>query len=269
MEILKRSILSKGIQSFSSRGALRLLAATVVIAFAALPAVAQAPGTPLPSVSVGVGQAQQPQDLAVTIQILLLITVLTLAPSILIMMTSFVRIIIAFHFLRQALSAHSMPPNQVIVGLALFLTFFIMAPVIGEIYDNAWTPYSNQEITISTAFERAQDPLRTFMLAHTREKDLELFVRIADIEQPDTPADLPMRVIIPGFMISELRVGFQIGFLIYLPMLIVDMVVAAVLMSMGMMMLPPVMISLPFKLLLFVLVDGWYLVVESLVESFA
>jgi len=222
----------------------------------------------LPGISIGVTPAQGSQDIAVTIQVLLLLTVLTLAPSILIMMTSFIRIVIAFHFLRQALSTQSLPPNQLIVSLALFLTLFIMYPVFSDIYVNAWTPYSNQEITLADAWGRAQEPMRAFMLSHTREKDIQLFVRMAEIEQPDTPDQLPMRVIIPGFIISELRVGFQIGFLIYMPMLIVDMVVASVLMSMGMMMLPPIMISLPFKLLLFVLVDGWYLVVQSLVESF-
>lgn len=224
--------------------------------------------SPLPKVTIGVSEAQNANDIAVTLQVMLLLTVLTLAPSILIMMTSFVRIVIAFHFLRQALGTQSLPPNQLLIGLALFLTMFIMSPVITDIYENAWIPYSNQEITLDNAWGKAQEPLRGFMLKHTREKDLELFVRIADMDQPNTQDDLPMRVIIPGFIISELRIGFQIGFLIYMPMLIVDMVVASVLMSMGMMMLPPVMISLPFKLLLFVLVDGWYLVVQSLVESF-
>ncbi|MCB2210565.1 flagellar type III secretion system pore protein FliP [bacterium] len=229
-------------------------------------AQAQTPG--LPAITLDVDQATGPADLAVTIQILLLLTVLTLAPSILIMTTSFVRLIIAFHFLRQALSTQSLPPNQMIVGLSLFLTVFIMAPVISDIHENAWTPYSQQEITLEQAWDRAQEPLRDFMLGQTREKDLALFVRVADISQPDNPDQLPMHVIVPAFIISELRIGFQIGFLIYMPMLIVDMVVASVLMSMGMMMLPPVMISLPFKLLLFVLVDGWYLVVESMVQSF-
>ncbi len=224
--------------------------------------------TPLPRITIGVDRAESAQDIAVTLQVMLLLTVLTLAPSILIMMTSFIRIVIAFHFLRQALGTQTIPPNQLVVALALFLTIFIMSPVITDIYDNAWRPYADQEIVLAEAWQRAQVPLRAFMLKHTREKDLEIFVRLADLEQPATPADLPMRVIIPGFIISELRVGFQIGFLIYLPMLIVDMVVASVLMSMGMMMLPPIMISLPFKLLLFVLIDGWYLIVESLVESF-
>ncbi|MFH0882744.1 MAG: flagellar type III secretion system pore protein FliP [bacterium] len=224
--------------------------------------------TPLPSVNISVGQADSPQDLSVTIQILLLLTVLTLAPSILVMTTSFVRIIVAFHFLRQAMGTQTLPPNQVIVGLALFMTIAIMQPVINDIYENAWLPYSQQQITLQQGWDRAKVPMREFMLRQTREKDLDLFVKISKLEQPGTPADLPMSVIIPAFMTSELRIGFQIGFLVYLPMLVVDMVVASVLMSMGMMMLPPIMISLPFKLLLFVLVDGWYLVVQSLVESF-
>jgi len=240
----------------------------LLLLFMSIGFVGEAPAQTIPKVTLGVEDVENAQDLAVTIQILLLLTVLTLAPSILIMMTSFVRLVIALHFLRQALGTHALPPNQLIVGLALFLTFFIMSPTITQIYDNAWTPYANQEITLQTAFDRGQEPLRAFMLSHTREKDLEVFIRMADMPQPDSPAALPMRVIIPGFIISELRVGFQIGFLIYMPMLIVDMVVASVLMSMGMMMLPPIMISLPFKLLLFVLVDGWYLVVQSLVESF-
>ena len=227
---------------------------------------AQAPA--LPRITLGVDTIDNPQDFAVTLQILLLLTVLALAPSILIMMTSFVRIVVALHFLRQAIGTQSLPPNQLIVGLALFLTMFIMPPTITDIYENAWKPYAAQDIVLNTAWDRAQKPLRTFMLAHTREKDLEAFVRMADMDQPETANDLPMRVVIPGFIVSELRVGFQIGFLIYMPMLIIDMVVASILMSMGMMMLPPVMISLPFKLLMFVMVDGWYLIVQSLVASF-
>ncbi|MBD3165430.1 flagellar type III secretion system pore protein FliP [bacterium] len=243
-----------------------MIGATSVLLLFTLPATAQTPA--IPRVTMGVDTVENPQDLAITLQVLLLLTILTLAPSILVMMTSFIRLVVAFHFLRQALGTQNLPPNQVLVGLVLFLTIFIMSPVITDIYDNAWLPYSRQEITLEQGWERAQDPLRDFMLAHTREKDLQVFVQIADLQQPATPDDLPMRVIIPGFIISELRVGFQIGFLIYMPMLIIDMVVASVLMSMGMMMLPPMMISLPFKLLLFVLVDGWYLVVQSLVESF-
>ncbi len=229
-------------------------------------AVAQQPA--LPKFTIGMEPVNQPADLAVTLQVILLLTVLTLAPSILMMTTSFVRIVIAFHFVRQALGVQGLPPNQVIIGLSLFMTLFIMSPVITEIYDNAWKPYAEQKITLQMGWERAQDPLREFMLKHTREKDLQLFTRLANVRQPGTQEEVPMRIVIPAFITSEMRVGFQIGFMIYMPMLIIDMVVASVLMSMGMMMLPPVMLSLPFKLLMFVLVDGWYLVVQSLVESF-
>jgi len=262
------SRLKKWVRTLRGRSMRIALLAGALLAISLLAGGDAQAQTPLPSVNISVGQAQSPQDLSVTIQILLLLTVLTLAPSILVMTTSFVRIIVAFHFIRQALGTQSLPPNQIIVGLALFMTIAIMQPVITNVYQNAWLPYSNQEITLQQGWDRAKAPMRDFMLRQTREKDLQLFVRISKLEQPATPADLPMSVIIPAFMTSELRIGFQIGFLVYLPMLVVDMVVASVLMSMGMMMLPPVMISLPFKLLLFVLVDGWYLVVQSLVESF-
>ncbi|HHE46174.1 MAG TPA: flagellar biosynthesis protein FliP [Bacteroidetes bacterium] len=228
------------------------------------PATAQ---TALPSVSLNFGKAGTPGDVAVTIQILVLLTILTLAPSILMMMTSFTRIVVVLHFVKQALGAQGTPPNQVVIGLSLFLTMFIMQKPAVEIYNRAWIPYEKQECTIQEAFAVSQEPLREFMLRQTREKDLALFVKMADLEQPATPADLPLTVVVPGFIISELRIAFQIGFMIYLPFLIIDMVVASVLVSMGMMMLPPVMISLPFKVLMFVLVDGWYLVVDSLVRG--
>jgi len=232
----------------------------------ALPVQAQ---TVLPKITIGVDKATTPQDLAVTLQILLFMTVLALAPSILVMMTSFTRIILVLHFLRQALGTQQMPPNQVIIGLALFLTFFVMSPTIDRIYQNAWKPLQEEQITTQQALDSAAVSLKEFMLAQTRQKDLALFVGLAHLEKPQGPRDLPLRVVIPGFIISELRIGFQIGFLIYLPFLIIDMVVASVLMSMGMLMLPPIMISLPFKLLLFVLVDGWYLMVQSLIQGFA
>ena len=231
----------------------------------ALPAPAQ---TILPKITIGVDQAASPQDLTVTIQILLLMTVLALAPSILVMMTSFTRIVIVLHFLRQALGTQQMPPNQVVIGLALFLTFFIMSPTLDRIYQQNWLPLQSGEITTQDALDGAGNALKDFMLAQTREKDLALFVSMANLEKPQTARDLPLRVVIPGFIISELRIGFQIGFLLYLPFLIIDMVVASVLMSMGMLMLPPIMISLPFKLLLFVLVDGWYLMIQSIIEGF-
>lgn len=223
--------------------------------------------SPLPGVSLSFGQPKSPEDVAVTIQILVLLTVLTLAPSILMMMTSFTRVVVVLHFVRQAMGTQGTPPNQVIVGLSLFLTMFIMQKPAMEIYNRAWLPYKNEQCTIQEAFSISQQPLREFMLRQTREKDLALFVKIAGLGQPSTSNDLPLSVVIPGFIISELRIAFQIGFMIYLPFLIIDLVVASVLMSMGMMMLPPIMISLPFKVLMFVLVDGWYLIIESLVKG--
>jgi len=219
--------------------------------------------TPLPKITIGVDTAD-----AMTLQIVLMLTILSLAPSILIMMTSFTRIIIVFHFLRQSLATQTVPSNQILIGLALFLTFFIMKPVIDEINDNALQPYLNNEITQDVALGRAAEPLRAFMLKQTNEHDLQLFVDLRGEDQPKSPADLSLSTIIPAFIISELKTAFQIGFLLYLPMLLIDLVVGSILLSMGMMMLPPIMISMPFKILLFVLVDGWYLVVESLVKGF-
>jgi flagellar biosynthetic protein FliP len=242
-----------------------VLSLLVLLCATALPAGAQ---TVIPKITIGLDKAASPDDIAVTLQILLLMTVLALAPSILVMMTSFTRIILVLHFLRQAMGTQQVPPNQVVIGLALFLTFFIMSPTIDKIYNNAWQPLQEQQITTQAALDSAGTALKQFMLAQTREKDLALFVEMAKMEKPQRPMDLPLRVVIPGFIISELRIGFQIGFLIYLPFLIIEMVVASVLMSMGMLMLPPVMISLPFKLLLFVLVDGWYLMIQSIVDGF-
>jgi len=224
--------------------------------------------TPLPKITIGVDTADSPDDIAMTLQIVLMLTILSLAPSILIMMTSFTRIIIVFHFLRQSLATQTVPSNQILIGLALFLTFFIMKPVIDEINDNALQPYLNNEITQDVALGRAAEPLRAFMLKQTNEHDLQLFVDLRGEDQPKSPADLSLSTIIPAFIISELKTAFQIGFLLYLPMLLIDLVVGSILLSMGMMMLPPIMISMPFKILLFVLVDGWYLVVESLVKGF-
>jgi len=222
----------------------------------------------LPGLRLEVQQAESPEDLAVTIQIILLITLLTIAPAILILLTSFTRIVIVLSLLRHALSTQQIPPNQVIIGLSLFLTFFIMTPVFNEINDQAVQPYLDQEITQREAFDLAIVPLRTFMLGHTRQADLALFMRIAELPQPANESELPTRVVIPAFVISELQTAFQMGFMLFIPFLIIDMVVASVLMSMGMLMLPPIMVSLPFKILLFVLVDGWHLLVQSLVQSF-
>jgi flagellar biosynthetic protein FliP len=222
----------------------------------------------LPKISIGVEQAKDSKDLSVTLQILLLLTVLTLAPAIIMMLTSFVRIIIVFSFLRHAIGTNQMPPNQLLVGLALILTFFVMAPTIGKVNDTAIQPYLKGELNQKQAYDVGIQPIRDFMLRQVREKDLALFVSLSNIPKPNTPADIPTYIVIPGFVISELRIAFQISFILFIPFLIIDMVVASVLMSMGMLMLPPVMVSLPFKILLFVLVDGWYLIVKSLVESF-
>jgi flagellar biosynthetic protein FliP len=222
-----------------------------------------------PFFSIGLDKAVDPGQASVVLEIFLLLTVLSLAPAILIMLTSFTRIVIVLSVLRQAIGTHQMPPNQIIIGLALFLTFFIMTPVWHDINQNALQPYLDKKITQQQALESASQPLRSFMFKQTKEKDLALLVDIADIERPRNVDDVPISVLIPSFIISELKTAFQIGFLLYVPFLIIDMVVASVLLSMGMMMLPPIMISLPFKLMLFVLADGWYLIVGSLVKSFA
>jgi flagellar biosynthetic protein FliP len=223
---------------------------------------------PIPTVSLSLDQADDPDRLATVINVLFLLTVLALAPSILVMMTSFVRIVVVFGFLRQAMGTQQTPPNQVIVSLALFLTFYLMLPVWRDIESRAFKPFMSSEITQAEAIDRALAPVREFMFAQTREKDLALFMRIAGEAKPFSKPDVPTMSLIPAFIISELKTAFTIGFLLYMPFLIIDMVVASVLLSMGMMMLPPVMISLPFKLMLFVLVDGWNLLVGSIVRSF-
>ncbi len=222
----------------------------------------------LPSLNIQVGKSDSPQELAITVQIVLLITLLTLAPAILILVTSFTRIIIVLSLLRHALSTQQTPPNQVLIGLALFLTFFIMMPVFNEINRDAVQPYMNKEISQREAFDRAVVPLRGFMFKQTREKDIALFMRAAKLPSPANESAVPTRALVPAFIISELRTAFEMGFMLFIPFLIIDMVVASVLMSMGMLMLPPIMISLPFKILLFVLVDGWNLLVQSLIMSF-
>ncbi|MGR3763873.1 flagellar type III secretion system pore protein FliP [Rossellomorea sp. NS-SX7] len=207
-------------------------------------------------------------SVSTSVKLLLLFTVLSLAPSILILMTSFTRIMIVLSFVRTSLATQQMPPNQVLIGLSLFLTFFIMAPTFQEVNDQALTPLFNEEINLEEAYENAAVPFKEFMSKHTRQKDLELFLNYSGAERPESIADIPMTSLVPAFALSEIKTAFQIGFMVFIPFLVIDMVVASVLMSMGMMMLPPVMISLPFKILLFVLVDGWYLVVKSLLESF-
>ncbi|MEW6447616.1 MAG: flagellar type III secretion system pore protein FliP [Bacillota bacterium] len=237
-----------------------------VLAASSSPALAQPAG--IPSVSLSVGQATTPAQIVDSVKLLVLLTVLTLVPAFLVMMTSFTRIVIVLSLLRHALGTAQTPPNQVLVGLALFLTVFIMAPVYDRINREAIEPFLANQITQEEAQERGSRPLKEFMLKQTREKDCALFVRLARMPPPRNRNDLPMRVIIPAFIVSELKTAFAMGFLLYLPFLVIDMAVASILMSMGMFMLPPIMVSLPFKLLLFVLVDGWYLVVKSLIESF-
>jgi flagellar biosynthetic protein FliP len=229
---------------------------------------AATPQNAAPFISVGMDQAQEPGKMAVVLQIFLLMTVLSLAPAILIMVTSFTRVVIVLSLLRRALGTMQMPPNQVIIGLALFLTLFIMTPVWQQVNQTALQPYLENKIEQRQALQKAAEPLRGFMFKQTREKDLALFVNIAKIERPKDVSDIPISVLIPSFIISEVKTAFQIGLLLYVPFLIIDMVVASILLSMGMMMLPPIMISLPFKLMLFVLADGWNLLIGSLVRSF-
>lgn len=220
-----------------------------------------------PRLELGVDTARGPGDVALSLQILFLLTVLSLAPAILILLTSFTRIVIVLSFIRNALATNQMPPNQVLVGLALFLTFFTMAPTFSAVNQQALQPYLAGQMDEVQAIRAASGPLREFMLRFTREKDLDLFLRLSQTEAP-SPQDVPMSQLIPAFVISELKTAFQLGFLLYLPFIVIDMVVASTLMSMGMLMLPPVMISLPFKILLFVLVDGWHLITRSLLLSF-
>lgn len=230
--------------------------------------VSSADSIPVPSIQVGFADSSQPEEVATTIKILVLLTILTLAPSILILMTSFTRIMIVFSFLRHAMHTQQMPSNQILVGLALFMTFCIMTPVWNDINESAVRPYMDERISFQQAIEEATVPLKDFMLKQTREKDLALMLSLTKEPRPRSKEDLPFTAIVPAFVISEVTTAFSMGFIIFLPFLIIDMVVACTLLSMGMMMLPPVMVSLPFKLLLFVLADGWNLVVGSIVKSF-
>jgi flagellar biosynthetic protein FliP len=231
----------------------------IVTLAAASPAAAQ-------DISINFGQGAGLTERV--IQLVALLTIISLAPSILVMMTSFTRIVVVLSLLRTALGTATAPPNTVIVSLALFLTAFVMGPALQQAYDAGMRPLINNEITVEQAFERTSEPLRAFMLKNVREKDLQLFSNLSSEKKPEKVADLPLRVLVPAFMISELRRAFEIGFLLFLPFLIIDLVIASVLMSMGMMMLPPVVVSLPFKLIFFVLVDGWSLVAGSLVQSY-
>ncbi|AQX54059.1 flagellar type III secretion system pore protein FliP [Priestia flexa] len=212
--------------------------------------------------------ASDAENVSTSIQLLLLLTVLSIAPGILILMTCFTRIVIVLSFVRTSLGTQQMPPNQVLLGLALFITFFVMAPTFSQVNKEALQPLFNEEINLTEAYDRASLPMKEFMSAHTRQKDLALFLEYAEMDKPSSVEEIPLTALVPAFAISELKTAFQIGFMIFVPFLVIDMIISSVLMSMGMMMLPPVMISLPFKILLFVLVDGWNLVVKSLLISF-
>lgn len=258
----------------------RCLLVVGVLLLAAAPArvLAQGRGSVPPATSAAAQRAQTPQNLSVQVdgvgtlsaplQIVVLMTLLTFVPAALVMMTSFTRIAIVFHFLRQAIGTQEIPSNQMVIGLTLFLTAFIMAPTATRINELAIQPAIAGQIDVTTALERGAPPLREFMLRQTREADLALFVELARTGRPASPQDIPMRVVIPAFAISELKTGFQMGFFLFVPFLLVDLVVSTVLLSIGMMQLPPMMISLPFKVLLFVMIDGWNLLVGSLVRSF-
>ncbi len=242
---------------------------TVLLAFVlSVAPVVEAAEAQIPGIDLSIGTSDEPADVSSTLTIVLMITILSLAPAILIMMTSFTRIVIVLGFVRMSLATQQMPPNQVIIGLALFLTLFVMAPTLGEVNENALQPYMQGELTQTEALSEAALPMKKFMFSHTREKDLLLFMDYANMDRVSSYEDVPLTALIPAFAISELKTAFEMGFMIFIPFLVIDMVVASTLMAMGMMMLPPVMISLPFKILLFVLVDGWYLVVKSLLLSF-
>jgi len=234
----------------------------------AAPVLAQTGGAGLPRVTVGLGASKRPEDVSATLQLLLILTVLSVAPAILLMCTSFTRIVIVLSLTRSALGTQQIPPNTVLLGLALFLTFFTMAPTLNAVNDGAIKPYMQKKISFDQAVSSASKPVRAFMLKQAREKDLAVFVKLSKTPRPATPQDIPMSVLAPAFVVGELKTAFTIGFVIFIPFLVIDMVVSITLMSMGMMMLPPVMVSLPFKLLLFVLVDGWQLIAQSLSLSF-
>lgn len=227
-----------------------------------------APEVTVPTVNLSLSAPESPQQLVTVLNVMIVLTILALAPSIVFVATSFLRLLVVFSFLRQALGTTTMPPNTILVTFALILTFFIMEPTATKAYNEGIKPYLTEQIGYEEAFNRASRPFKDFMLKNTREKDLALFYRIRDLPNPKTVEEVPLTIIVPAFIISELKTAFEIGFLIYLPFLVIDMVISSVLMSMGMMMLPPVMISMPFKLLIFVLVDGWNLLVHKLVESY-
>jgi len=253
---------------------LAALGAVFAVACVAAPALAQSipgptsPTIPIPRVNIGISPATKPSDVALSLQILLLLTILTLAPTLLVLMTSFTRIVVVLSFVRTALGTQQVPPTQVLVGLALLLTFFVMNPVIQDINKNALQPYLSNKLSQSVAIDRAAQPLRVFMFKQTREKDIALVYSMSKEPRPAKQADVPTYLLVPAFVISELKTAFQIGFAIYIPFIVIDMVVASVLLSMGMMMIPPVIISLPFKILIFLLVDGWNLTVNAIFQSY-
>jgi flagellar biosynthetic protein FliP len=251
------------------RALLLIVLAVVAASGVIFEGLAHAQSMALPNINLSIGGvADDPGKVATVIQLLFVLTVLSMAPSILLMLTSFTRVLVVMSLLRHALGTQQMPPNQIIVGLSLFITLFIMAPVWNRINNEALKPYYEEQISWEEVLSKGAVPIKEFMMRQTREKDIALFVRIAKEKRPENPSDISLPVLIPSFIISELKTAFQIGFMIYLPFLIIDMVVASILLSMGMMMLPPVMVSMPFKLLLFVLVDGWNLIVGSVVQSF-
>lgn len=240
-----------------------------VLSDSSFPQQTQGLSFPIPKVNIDVGASENGKDVSVTLQILLLMTILALAPSIMIMTTAYLRIIIVFHFLKSALGTQQMPPSQLLAGVALFITFFIMAPTWSVVNDQALKPLMDGSISVEEAYNKGIEPIRSFMFKSVRDEDLGLFINLANMKRPANRSELPTYIVIPAYVISELRIGFIIGFFLFIPFLMVDMIISSILMSMGMMMLPPMLVSLPFKILLFILVDGWNLIIGSLVRSFA
>ncbi|MER3402115.1 MAG: flagellar biosynthetic protein FliP [Armatimonadota bacterium] len=247
----------------------RTISIGLAIAVAVIPLCLWAQdGIPIPRVSVEVGNTRNPQEVSTSLQILALLTLLSVAPSILLMMTAFTRIVIVLSFLKSALGLPNIPPPPMMIGLSLFLTFYVMAPTLDEIHTTAYRPYMRQQISFEEALHRAQKPIRAFMLRQTYTADLNLLLRLRQLPPPRAPDELPMSVLIPAFMLSELKTAFLIGFYIYIPFLVIDLVVASILLSMGMMMLPPVVVSTPAKLLVFTLANGWSVLAQALVQGF-
>ena len=240
----------------------------VFLAAASISAQQKTSTIPFPKVSLGVGTAENGNDVSVTLQILLMMTILSLAPSIVIMTTSYLRIIIVFHFLKSAMGTQQMPPSQLLAGVALFVTFFVMAPTWNKVNDEALKPLMDNKINVSQAYDTGIEPIRQFMFKNVRDEDLELFIGLSNQARPKTRNDVATYILIPAFVLSELRAGFIMGFFLFIPFIMIDMIVSSILMAMGMMMMPPMMISMPFKILLFILVDGWNLIIGSLVRSF-